>query len=60
MIIRDPHDEQHYVVHDPPTIAVIERPAESYDAYHQRKKREEEHGEPRKVAFGFARVLEDS
>lgn len=37
-----------------PTIAVIERPSESYDAHHERKKREE--GAPR-VPFGFARAL---
>jgi hypothetical protein len=37
-----------------PTIHIIERPSESYDAYHERKKREED--KPR-VPFGFARVL---
>jgi hypothetical protein len=39
-----------------PTIAVIERPAESYDQHHERKKREE--GAPRR-SFGFGRVLDD-
>jgi hypothetical protein len=59
MIIRDPHDEQRYTIHDPPTINVIERPAESYDAYHERKKKEERDGEPKRVPFGFGRVLEE-
>jgi hypothetical protein len=58
MIIRDPHEEQRWRDVPVPTIQVIERPAESYDAYHERKKREERDGEPRKVPFGFGRVLE--
>lgn len=37
-----------------PTISVIDRPAESYDAYHERRKREEG---ARRVPFGFARAL---
>lgn len=39
-----------------PTIAVIELPVESYDAFHERKKREE--GAPRR-SFGFGRILDD-
>jgi hypothetical protein len=36
------------------TIYVIERPSESYDAYHERKTREKGR---RRVPFGFARAL---
>jgi hypothetical protein len=39
-----------------PTITVIEQPVESYDSYHERKKREES---GRRVPFGFARALHD-
>jgi general stress protein 26 len=39
-----------------PTISVIEKPSESYDAYHERKKREENR---RRVSFGFSRVLDE-
>jgi hypothetical protein len=38
-----------------PTISVIEAPQESYDAYHERMKREES---GKKVPFGFARELD--
>lgn len=41
----------------PPSIHVIERPAESYDAYHDRKKAEDDGA--RKVRVGFARVLDE-
>lgn len=40
----------------PTTIAVIDREKESYEEYHQRKKREEA---GRVVPFGFARELEE-
>lgn len=39
-----------------PTIAVIERNAESYAEYHERRKAEES---KRSVPFGFARALID-
>lgn len=38
------------------SINVIEKPSESYDAYHERKKRTEN---ARTVPFGFARALKD-
>ena len=38
------------------TMSIIEAPADSYDAYHERKKREEGR---KRVPFGFARALED-
>jgi hypothetical protein len=38
-----------------PTVAVIERPAESYDEYAERKEREKK---ARRVPFGFAGGVE--
>lgn len=57
MYVYDPHRDQYRVVYTRPTISVIEKPAETYEQYHQRKKREENDGEPKKVPFGFARAL---
>lgn len=57
--VPDWRDEQHRPCYSPPTISVIERPSESYDDYHKRKKKEERDGKPKRVPFGFARVLEE-
>jgi hypothetical protein len=54
--VPDPHEEQYRSVYQP-TIQVIERADESYDEYHERKKKEESGA--RKVPFGFLRALSD-
>lgn len=41
------------------SIYVIEKPAETYDQYHERKKREEEQEKPRRVPFGFSLPAEE-
>lgn len=56
MYLPDPNEEMHRSVHQP-TIHVIERAEESYNEYHERKKREES---KKRVPFGFARALEES